>query len=164
MAPCIRPLRPHDVNNVVRLSLAAFEPIFASFREVLGPRIYTHIYPDWTLSQAKAVEGVCTDGDNITVWVAEEEGTLTGFIAYSLNTTQKKGVVEMVAVDPAFQNLGIGTALNTFALDRMRDSGMELAEVGTGGDPGHAPARRCYEKAGYSPLPIVRYYKALGDA
>ena len=38
---------------------------------------------------------------------------------------------------------------------------MEMAEVMTGGDPGHAPARRSYEKAGYTPLPLVRYYKAL---
>ena len=33
--------------------------------------------------------------------------------------------------------------------------------VGTGGDPGHAPARRSYEKSGYTPLPLVRYYKDL---
>lgn len=38
---------------------------------------------------------------------------------------------------------------------------MKLAIVGTGGDPGHAPARRSYEKAGYIGLPIVRYYKDL---
>ena len=38
---------------------------------------------------------------------------------------------------------------------------VELVEVGTGGDEGHAPARRSYEKAGYTPLPLVRYYKRL---
>ena len=38
---------------------------------------------------------------------------------------------------------------------------MRLAVVGTGGDPGHAPARRCYEKAGYTGLPLVRSYQAL---
>ena len=29
------------------------------------------------------------------------------------------------------------------------------------GDPGHAPARRTHEKAGHTPLPIVRYHQAL---
>jgi len=46
----------------------------------------------------------------------------------------------------------------------MKECGMDLVEVGTGEDPGHAPARRSYEKAGYTPLPLVRYYKALGTA
>jgi hypothetical protein len=43
----------------------------------------------------------------------------------------------------------------------MRSAGMRLAMIGTGGDPGHAPARRTYEKAGYTPLPAVNYFKAL---
>ena len=33
--------------------------------------------------------------------------------------------------------------------------------IGTGGDPGHAAARRLYERAGYEKLPIARYFKAL---
>ena len=36
-----------------------------------------------------------------------------------------------------------------------------LAVVGTGGDLGHAPARRVYEKAGFVGLPLVRYYARL---
>lgn len=67
----------------------------------------------------------------------------------------------MLAVHPDYQKQGISTELNLFALDRMRDNGMKLVSVGTGGDPGHTPARRSYEKAGYTALPIVRYYKAL---
>ena len=67
----------------------------------------------------------------------------------------------MLAVHPEYQNHGFGTELNIFALQKMKESGMKLAEVGTGGDEGHAPARRSYEKAGYTGLPLVRYYKAL---
>ncbi|PVC90671.1 GNAT family acetyltransferase [Streptomyces sp. CS090A] len=43
----------------------------------------------------------------------------------------------------------------------MKEAGVTLASIWTGGDPGHAPARRTYEKAGYTALPLVRYYKAL---
>jgi len=46
-------------------------------------------------------------------------------------------------------------------VDRIAELGIPLAEIGTGGDPGHAPARHVYEKAGFTPLPLVRYYKAL---
>jgi hypothetical protein len=48
-----------------------------------------------------------------------------------------------------------------FVLEKMKASGIQLAIVATGGDPGHAPARRTYEKAGYTALPGVRYYQAL---
>jgi ribosomal protein S18 acetylase RimI-like enzyme len=64
-------------------------------------------------------------------------------------------------VHPDYQNRGIGTSLNTFALARMKASGMVLADLHTGGDPGHAPARKAYEKAGYTALPLVHYYKDL---
>jgi hypothetical protein len=33
--------------------------------------------------------------------------------------------------------------------------------VETGGDPGHAPARRTYEKAEFSLVPVARLFKAL---
>ncbi len=163
MTSRIRPIRSDDIADVVRLSLAAWEPVFLSFQRVLGPEIYTRIYPDWTTSQAAAVESVCTDSRNVT-WVAEEDGVVVGFIAYELKAKAKVGEVLMLAVHPQHQNGGIGTRLNAFALDRMREDGMVLAEVGTGGDPGHAPARRSYEKAGYTALPLVRNYKALSPA
>lgn len=59
------------------------------------------------------------------------------------------------------QNAGIGTALNLAAIQAMKAAGMRLAVVGMGGDPGHAPARRSYEKASFTPLPQVRYYQDL---
>jgi hypothetical protein len=33
--------------------------------------------------------------------------------------------------------------------------------VETAGDPGHAPARRLYEGAGFTPFPIVRYFRTV---
>jgi hypothetical protein len=48
------------------------------------------------------------------------------------------------------------------SLDHMRERGMDIAAVGTGGDPGHAPARAIYEALGFTALPGVRYLKLLG--
>lgn len=67
----------------------------------------------------------------------------------------------MIAVDPSAQNQGIGAALAEVATDWLRESGMRTAMIETGGDPGHAPAPRLYEKAGYTPLPAVRFFKSL---
>jgi hypothetical protein len=43
----------------------------------------------------------------------------------------------------------------------MRAHGMDIVAVGTGGDPGHAPARALYESLGYTALPGVRYLSLL---
>ena len=106
------------------------------------------------------VERVCQDG-GFTIYVAQLGETVAGFIAYAVNSEDQTGEVELLAVHPDYQNRGIGTELNSVALEKMKESGVRLAVVGTGGDPGHAPARRSYEKAGYTALPLVRYYKAL---
>ncbi len=156
----IRPMTPDDMEDVVRLSLAAWAPVFHSFEQVLGSKIYFHIYPEWRRQQREVVEKICKD-EKTLVWVAEVDERVTGFIAYTLNNEEKTGEVELLAVHPDYQNRGIGTALNNFVLGKMKESGMELAVVATGGDPGHAPARRSYEKAGYTALPLVRYYQDL---
>ncbi len=159
----IRPLGTGEVEHAVRLSLLAWAPVFRSFEQVLGSCIYSLIYPDWRASQRAAVERLCGEGEGNSVWVAAVDGTVAGFIVCSMNDAEKVGEVELLAVHPAYQNQGIGTQLNEFALAQMQARGMTLAVTATGGDPGHAPARKAYEKAGYTALPLVRYYQALSD-
>jgi ribosomal protein S18 acetylase RimI-like enzyme len=159
-APLIRPLTPVDIAAVVEFSLRAWAPVFESFRMVLGERVYQAIYPDWSTTQARAVEAVCQD-DTAKVWVAEQLGRPVGYVAVRIHADDRTGEIEMLAVDPLVQRQGIGTALTSFAVQRLRDAGVGLAVVGTGGDPGHAPARRVYEKAGFVGLPLVRYYVSL---
>ena len=161
----IRPLSQDDMEEVIQLSLLAWAPIFHSFEQVLGTKIYSLIYPDWRKAQRDVVVKICQEDEKTQTWVAESQGKVTGFIAYTLNSRENgqdnTGEVELLAVHPDYQNHGIGTALNNFVLEKMKESGMKLAIVGTGGDPGHAPARRSYEKAGYTALPQVRYYQDL---
>ncbi|MBV9710915.1 MAG: GNAT family N-acetyltransferase [Ktedonobacteraceae bacterium] len=161
----IRPFSPDDMEEVVQLSLLAWAPVFHSFEQVLGTRIYSHLFPDWKKTQRAVVEKICREHEKTLVWVAEAHGKITGFIAYTLdsqeNDQENTGEVELLAVHPEFQNHGIGTEVNRFVLEKMKENGIKLAIVGTGGDPGHAPARRTYEKAGYTALPIVRYYQDL---
>ncbi len=157
----IRPLASGDVETLEELAVLAWEPVFASFRDILGPAIYPLLYPDWRQHQRDEVKRVCAADSDMTVYVAEVDGVVAGFIAYVVNLAEGSGEVYLLAVHPDHQNGGIGTALNTFVLDEMQRRGVTLAVVATGGDPGHAPARRTYEKAGYIGLPLVRYYKAL---
>jgi ribosomal protein S18 acetylase RimI-like enzyme len=160
MGPTIRSLTPGDIAAVVEFSLRAWASVDDSFRSVLGERVYQAIYPDWASSQARDVEAVCQD-NTAKVWVAEQLGRPVGFVAVRIDSDARTGEIDMLAVDPLVQRRGIGTALTSFAVQRLRDAGVVLAVVATGGDLGHAPARRVYEKAGFVGLPLVRYYARL---
>jgi GNAT superfamily N-acetyltransferase len=150
-----------DMEALVSLSLLAWVPVFDSFLEIMGPAVFSILYPDWHESQRATVETLCKAREHAVLWVAEVAGEMAGFLVYELNHKDQTGEVQLLAVHPDYQNRGIGTTLNTFALAKMKDAGMRLAVVGTGGDPGHAPARRSYEKAGYRPFPQVWYYTDL---
>jgi len=86
---------------------------------------------------------------------------VAGFVDTKLHPDSSMGEIHMVAVDPDYQRGGIGTKLTDFAVERLRAAGMLVAMVETGGDPGHQPARRTYERAGFRVLPIARYFKKL---
>jgi ribosomal protein S18 acetylase RimI-like enzyme len=151
---------PQQLDAIVRLSLRAWTPVFDSLQQVMDFDVYRAFYTDWRVSQQQAVEGVCAAADT-QVWVAIAAGLPVGFVAVRFHAALSMGEIYMIAVDPDYQRRGIGTALTAFALERMREAGLSVAMVETGGDPGHAPARRTYEKVGFGLLPIARYFKKL---
>lgn len=157
----IEPYEAHQLDAVIRLSLRAWAPVFDSIQNAMNADVYRVFYPDqWRVSQQKAVEDVCAVEDT-NVWIAIDAGSTVGFVAAKLNLEDSMGEIYMVAVDPDFQGHGIGTALIEFALNWMKNAGMSVAMVETGGDPGHEKARRTYEKVGFELLPIARYFKKL---
>lgn len=162
--PPIRPLEPHDHAAVIDLSLRAWEPVFASLRDILkGTGVFERLHPDWRTSQRDAVAATCSS-DTIRSWVAEADAgdpMIAGFVAVNLDLHDHMAEIHMLAVDPPHQQRGVGSALTAFALDRIADAGAAVAMVETGGDPGHAAARRTYQRAGFTALPIARYFKAL---
>src|SRR5215217_1137503 len=161
MKPQIRPFDDRDAEAVVDLSLRAWAPVFASLEQVLGSEIFGRLHPDWREDQRRAVEAVLAAKKG-RVWVAEVGASVVGFVSVEIfDPKRSMGEISMLAVDPDYQSGGVGTALTEFALDRLKDAGMTVAMVETGGDPGHAAARRTYEKAGCVLLPIARYFKNL---
>jgi ribosomal protein S18 acetylase RimI-like enzyme len=183
----IRALRADDIDAVVEFSVRAWRPVFESFMEVMGPDIFRRLYPHWQAGQADAVRDACRDETHRT-WVAEAPGPANrldaslapgapdaageptqaarpvAFVVVAVHDDPRRGEIYMIAADPDYQNRGIGLTLVNFATDRIAELGLSLAEIGTGGDPGHAPARHVYEKAGFTSVPLVRYYKALAPA
>lgn len=66
----IRPLITADVDEVVAFSVDAWGPVFASVEQVLGHAVFLQVYPDWLMSHAEFVRGVCL-GDKARAWVAD---------------------------------------------------------------------------------------------
>jgi ribosomal protein S18 acetylase RimI-like enzyme len=156
-------IEPYDdsrLDAIVRLSLRAWEPVFESIENAMDPDVYREQHPDWRVTQRRAVESACADED-VHVWVASEGPQTVGFVALKLHAEDQMGEIYMIAVDPDFQRRGIATALTDHSLAWFKQAGMTTAMVETGGDPGHAPARRTYESAGFRLLPIARYFKKL---
>jgi ribosomal protein S18 acetylase RimI-like enzyme len=156
----IEPYEPRHRDTIVQLSLRAWAPVFESLKATLDQEVYGAFFPDWRVSQQRAVEDVCDDA-HTSVWVAVVATIPVGFVAVRLHQADRMGEIFMLAVDPDAQGRGIGGALTAFALDEMREAGMVVAMVETGGDPGHAPARRTYVQQGFRLFPVARYFKRL---
>ena len=155
-----RPADENDLDTLQELTVLAFEPIFESFAKILGSRIFPMVYPDWKqLHRDHVITFFRNEQSHLCV--VDIDDIPRGLISYRLDDDEKKGEIEFLAVHPDYQNDGVGTHLNDFALGKMREAGMQLAVVGTGGDESHAPARRAYEKAGFVPLPNVWYVQKL---
>ena len=157
----IRSYREDDAAQIVSLSLRAWAPVFDSELATIGPELSGRLEGhDWRIRQQKDVEDVLAD-EGMKVWVGDVAGRVVGFAAARLNVDHRMGEIYMVAVDPDHQRRGLGLALTNVAADWIREAGLPVAVVETGGDDGHAPARRVYEAAGFTPMPSVRYFKAL---
>ncbi len=160
-AVLIRPIRDADVESIVALSLRAWEPVFESIDNTVGPAIFSYFYDgDWRAHQASEVRRACS---TFLVSVAEHDGRVVGFTAVDLPADGVEGEIYMVAVDPDCQGTGIGTQLTLAAVDQIRRAGKRAAVVGTGGDPGHAAARATYRKAGFTPWPSQHFYLLLDE-
>ncbi len=158
----LRPFRDDDLPYLLDIATAAWEPIYESYRRLLGAELFARAFPDYRTDKRRQIEAACRGERGMIVVVAEQAGKPVGFISYYLNHATCVGEIGNNAVHPAHQGEGIGTRLYEHVLAQMRAAGMQAARVTTGGDEAHAPARRAYEKAGFDRgLPSVTYYQKL---
>jgi GNAT superfamily N-acetyltransferase len=137
---------PRKLDDVRR---AAFAPVFASFRDLLGDEIADVTQARDDEDQAEYLRSLLAPESDWELYVAEVAGAVVGFVSLQLTERTLTGEIGLNAVHPHHAGHNIGTTMYDFALDRMRRMGMRVATVSTGGDASHAPARRAYEKAGF---------------
>ncbi len=160
--PDIRPFEPGDLPVVQRIREAAFGPVFRSFADIVGEEIAALAFAHADAGQAKLLDRLCGAGSGHHVLVATIGAAVVGFASFTIDADRRVGEIRLNAVHPEHAGRGVGTAMYGHVLARMKGLGAALATVSTGGDPGHAPARRAYAKAGFgTALPSVSLYKLL---
>ena len=162
MSFLIRAYAPSDLSSLQAIRAAAFAPVFASFRSIVGPDIAALGLATAEQEQADLLATIAKPDSGHTLAVADINGAPVGFVSWKLNIAPGVGEITLNAVHPHHGGKGIGTALYDHALAALKAAGMKLATVGTGGDPSHAPGRRAYEKAGFGVhLPSIYMYQKL---
>lgn len=146
----IRSASPDDQTVLEAVREAAFAPVFASFRSILGDDIYEAAQAREDQAQAGLLASLLEPSSTWETYVIEQAHKIVGFVSIQMNQETRVGEIGLNAVHPVHAGKGIGTLMYRFVLQRMREAGMTVATVATGGDPSHEPARRAYRKSGFN--------------
>ena len=158
----IRAFERTDVERVLEICRLAFTPIFEGFRHSVGAELFDRFYSDSADRQIDDLRSTCETSGDEAVFVAEWDRVVVGFVTLSISAAESVGEIGLNAVHPDYGCRGIGRDMIDFALARMKERGLVATKVATGGDRSHAPARRIYEKAGFtSAVPSVTMFKLL---
>jgi ribosomal protein S18 acetylase RimI-like enzyme len=158
----IRTVDPQDLTRLTELTIETFGPYYEDvFRPMVGEVVFANQHGAWREDYRVMVADLHDPERHKHVAVAETETGIAGYVAWSVDPARRNGTITIVAVAAADRRHHTGTALCEHAFDAMRRDGAEVVEIGTGGDPFHAPARALYEKLGCTPVPVTVYYRTL---
>lgn len=158
----IRPFIQHDLGRLIELTIETFGPFYEDhFRPLVGEVVFANQHGSWRDDYRRQVPGLHDPDQHKYVAVAETGDAIAGYVAWSVDPARRNGTVTILAVAAEHRRHHVGSALCEHAFAAMRSRGAEVVEIGTGGDPFHAPARALYERLGCTPLPVAVYYRRL---
>lgn len=139
---------PGEMEAICAIAKVAWEPIHDAMVEMVGEDIHEATAQDWRTRKAEQI--VRQYRENADWVLAVRDGsTVAGFVTFGIDEEKSLGTIRNNAVSPDYQGKGIATAMYGYVLELFRQAGLAYASVTTGLDPGHAPARKAYEKAGF---------------
>ncbi|MEU1217187.1 GNAT family N-acetyltransferase [Streptomyces sp. NPDC005791] len=158
----IRAFTQQDLAPLTELTIDTFRPFYEdSFRPLMGEAVFAVQHGNWRNDYRKQVAEFHAPERHTYVAVAEADGTIVGYVAWSVAPVHRKGEITILAVSAQHRRHHVGRALCEYAFEEMRALGAGVVEIGTGGDQFHAPARALYEALGCTPLPLTVYFRQL---
>jgi ribosomal protein S18 acetylase RimI-like enzyme len=157
----LRECRQADLPALIDLTIEAFRPLFeADLPEVLDPRVFAHDHGNWKEKYREEVPALHDPDSNRFIILAEDSERPLGYVGWQVNP-DGSGRLRMVAVHPHSRRRGVGSAVCRAALTQLKERGVTVVHIGTGGDAFHAPARRLYESLGFIGYPVMDYTRAI---
>mgnify|MGYP006095080397 FL=1 len=157
----IRAYRPEDLERIMAIGNRAFQAITKNSEEQLGVDIAIAVQPDPEFYKGKQVKAFAENFPE-RVLICEREGTLVGFCTYIIHAEKSMGEIGNNAADPECNERGVGRELYEAAIEQFRKVGMQYATVTTGLEDCYIPARKSYERAGFTRcLKHIQYYLDL---
>jgi len=157
----IGPARPDEMDTICSIAQVAWEPIHEAIIDDVGEALHDVLSGDWKERKAAQIRRQYGNNPEWVLAIRESE-QVVGFVTFAIDQALSIGTIHNNAVRPASQSKGIASAMYAHVLELFRREGLKYARVGTGLDPGHAPARRAYEKAGFNlRSEEVTYYQEL---
>ncbi len=158
----IRPFVQRDLARLIELTIETFRAFYEdSFRRLMGEIVFANQHGNWRDDYREQVPELHDPGQHKYVAVAETDGAIAGYVAWTVDPARRNGSITLLAVAAEHRRRRLGTALCEHAFEKMRTLGAEVVVIGTGGDHFHAPARALYEGLGCSALPVAVYYRLL---
>ena len=158
----MREYRPEDLETVMTLANEAWKPIRQMSNAALGEKIVKLLNPNGTDNTKGLQVKEQIDSGKYGIAICEHADKIVGFITWQINGIT--GVICNNAALPGSGLKGIGQMMYKYVLDLFRSQGVKVAQVVTGMDWAHAPARRAYERAGFkNRIDSTTYFMALDD-
>lgn len=152
-----------DLPTVLDITLEVFGPFYErSFRSMVTPEVFEHQHGSWAEDYRRQVPALLSPDQHKYIVLAEDQGEVVGYVAWHIDADRRHGEIAIVCVREGRRRRGIGRTLCERAIDSMRDHGVEVVQIGTGGDDFHAPARRLYESLGFNLVPVAVYLRTTG--
>ena len=160
----VREALPADLPALIDLTIAAFRPLFENdLPRMLDPQVYAHDHEQWQASYRTEVPLLHDPDAGRFITLAQESepnGRFLGYVGWQVKP-DGSGRLEMVAVHPRARRQGVGATVCRAALAHLKERGVSVVHVGTGGDAFHAPARALYESLGFRGYPVVDYTRSI---
>ncbi|MHB1582122.1 MAG: GNAT family N-acetyltransferase [Acidimicrobiales bacterium] len=155
----IRPLLVDDHPATVDLLTQTFRPFFEGyFRPLLGEQVFEHQHGRWEQDYRDELPNLHAPEVGRHAAVATlEDGTITGLVSWRFDAKPRHGEIYLLAVPAPHRRQHIGRSLCEHAIAHLRAGAVDVVQIGTGGDPFHAPARARYERLGFTQVPVAVY-------